>query len=162
MIITYLQFSLRHINFSTIDKLYNELQIAEAYILRHNYCWMFTWIFQKQLLKVWWARRQYNLQRQKNRNTIWFFHTEKLQRVRPRKQVLWMVRMMEFDVSHIVPANVILFNFHPYFMETKGSFLHSQEHVTCPNLEPDQSSPCPPSPSWRSILILSSHLCLGL
>ena len=28
---------------------------------------------------------------------------------------------------------------------------------------PDQSSPCSPYPtSWRSILILSSHLCMGL
>jgi len=30
------------------------------------------------------------------------------------------------------------------------------------NPEPDQTSPCPQPTSWRSILILSSHLCLGL
>ena len=35
--------------------------------------------------------------------------------------------------------------------------------VTCPYPEPDQSSPCPPQlTSWRSILILFSHLCLGI
>ena len=40
---------------------------------------------------------------------------------------------------------------------------HSQELATCPYPEPDQSSPCPPPPtSWRSILILSSHLRLGV
>jgi len=70
--------------------------------------------------------------------------------------------MMEFDVSHTVPTTVLLFNFHPYFMEPEGSLLHSQEPegsllhsqqtVTCPNLEPDQSSPCLPFPSFRSIL----------
>jgi len=34
-------------------------------------------------------------------------------------------------------------------MEPKGSLPHSQAPVTCPT-------------SWRSILILSSHVCLGL
>ena len=49
-------------------------------------------------------------------------------------------------------------------MEPKGSLLHSQEPTKCLYSELDQSSPCPPpNPiSWRSILILSSHLCLGL
>ena len=48
-------------------------------------------------------------------------------------------------------------------MEPEGSILHSQVPATRPYLVPDQSSPYPPhSNSWRSILILSSHLCLGL
>ena len=50
----------------------------------------------------------------------------------------------------------------PHFMETEGSLLHSQEPVTCPYPEPDWSSPCPHPTSRRSILILFSHLCLGL
>jgi hypothetical protein len=49
-------------------------------------------------------------------------------------------------------------------METEGLLPHSQEPATCPDPEPHQSSPCPPPhpTSWRSILILTSHLCLGL
>jgi len=35
---------------------------------------------------------------------------------------------------------------------------HSQEPATCPYPEPEQSSTCPNPTSWRSILILSSHL----
>ena len=37
-----------------------------------------------------------------------------------------------------------------------------QVPATCPYTEPDQSNPCPHPTSWRSILILSSHLRLGL
>jgi hypothetical protein len=37
-----------------------------------------------------------------------------------------------------------------------------QAAATCPYLEPYQSSPCPHPTYWRSILILSSHLHLGL
>ena len=45
-------------------------------------------------------------------------------------------------------------------MDPEGSVLHSQEPAYP---EPDPSSPCPPhSISWRSILVLSTHLCLGL
>ena len=47
-------------------------------------------------------------------------------------------------------------------MESDGSLLHSQVPITCPYPKPDQSSLCPHPASWRSILILSSHLCLGL
>jgi hypothetical protein len=47
-------------------------------------------------------------------------------------------------------------------MEPGGSLPQSQETVTCPCPEPAQSSPCPPSHFFRSILILSSHLPLGL
>ena len=48
-------------------------------------------------------------------------------------------------------------------MEPEGSLPHSQVPATCPYPEPDRSSPYPPHPtSWRSILILSSHLRLGL
>ena len=47
-------------------------------------------------------------------------------------------------------------------MEPEGSLPHSQGPATCPYPEADQSSPCPHPTSWRSILILSSHLRLGL
>ena len=48
-------------------------------------------------------------------------------------------------------------------MEPEGSFTHSQVPNTCPYPEPHQSSPCPPHPtSWISIIILSTHLRLGL
>ena len=45
-------------------------------------------------------------------------------------------------------------------MEPEGSLPQSQVPATCPDPEPDQSMHHPPS--WRYILILSSHLCLGL
>ena len=48
-------------------------------------------------------------------------------------------------------------------MEPEGSLPHSQEPAIWPYSEPDQSRPCPPHPtSRRSILILSSHLRMGL
>lgn len=49
-------------------------------------------------------------------------------------------------------------------MEPENSLPHSQKHVTCSCLEPDQSSPCQtPHPiSWRPTLILFSHLHLHL
>ena len=47
-------------------------------------------------------------------------------------------------------------------MEPESSLLHSKEPATCPYPEPDLSSPCPHTTSWRFILILSSHLRLGL
>ena len=48
-------------------------------------------------------------------------------------------------------------------MEPKGSLPHSQLTATCPYPEPAWSSPWPPhSTSWRSKLILFSHLSLGL
>jgi hypothetical protein len=50
-----------------------------------------------------------------------------------------------------------------HYMEPEGSIPHSQEFSTCPYPEPDQSSPHHPNPtSPRSILILSTHLHLGL
>jgi len=48
----------------------------------------------------------------------------------------------------------------PHFTEPEGSLPHSQASATCPYPGPAQSSPHPTS--WRSILILSTHLCLGL
>ena len=48
-------------------------------------------------------------------------------------------------------------------MGPDGSLLHLQVPTTCPYSEPEQSSPCPSQPtSWRSILILSSHLWMSL
>ena len=48
------------------------------------------------------------------------------------------------------------------FMEPEGSSPRSQKPATCPCLEPDRSSPCPQPTLRSSILILSSHLRLGL
>ena len=48
-------------------------------------------------------------------------------------------------------------------MEPECSLPQSQVPATCPYPEPARSSPCRSHPtSWRSILILSSHLSLGL
>ena len=48
-------------------------------------------------------------------------------------------------------------------MEPEGSLPHSQVPATCPYPEPARSNPYPQHPtSWRSILILSSHLGLVL
>ena len=47
-------------------------------------------------------------------------------------------------------------------METEGSLPHSQQPATCPYPEPEQTSPCPYSISWRLILISFSHRSLGL
>jgi hypothetical protein len=47
-------------------------------------------------------------------------------------------------------------------MEPEGSLPHSQDPATCPYPEPAQSSSCPHPTALRSILILSSHLRLGL
>ena len=44
----------------------------------------------------------------------------------------------------------------------KGSSPYSQKPATCPYPEPDRSSPCSHLTSQRSILILFSHLRLGL
>ena len=47
-------------------------------------------------------------------------------------------------------------------MEPEGSLQHSQAPATCPYPEPNPSSPCPHPTSWIFILILYSHLCLGI
>jgi hypothetical protein len=47
-------------------------------------------------------------------------------------------------------------------MEPEGPLPNSQEPTTCHYPEPYQSSPCLHPTSRRSILILSSHLHLGL
>jgi len=47
-------------------------------------------------------------------------------------------------------------------MEPEGSLPHSQVPATCLYPGPARSTPYPPHPTtWRSILILSSHLRLG-
>jgi hypothetical protein len=48
-----------------------------------------------------------------------------------------------------------------HYIEPEGSLLCSQEPSTGPYPEPDQLNPYHPIP-LRSILILPSHLCLGL
>jgi hypothetical protein len=48
-------------------------------------------------------------------------------------------------------------------MELESPSQYSQVSATCPYPEPTPSNPHDrPTTSWRSILILSSHLCLGL
>ena len=48
-------------------------------------------------------------------------------------------------------------------MEPEGSLPHSQVPATCPYTEPPRSKPyLPHRTSWRSVLILSSHLSLSL
>ena len=48
-------------------------------------------------------------------------------------------------------------------MEAEGSLPRIKVPATCLYPEPDQSSPCPPHPtSWKSILMSSSDLRLGL
>ena len=48
-------------------------------------------------------------------------------------------------------------------MKPEDSLPHLQVPANCPYPEPDRTSPYPPHPSFlRSILILSSHLRLGL
>jgi len=51
----------------------------------------------------------------------------------------------------------------PHFTGPQGSLPHSQMPATSPYPEPTPSSPYPYNlPPWRSILILPSHLSLGL
>ena len=50
----------------------------------------------------------------------------------------------------------------PHFMEPGGSLPHSQVSATCPYPEPARSSPHLILLPERSILILSSHLRLGI
>ena len=47
-------------------------------------------------------------------------------------------------------------------MQPDGPLPRLQVPTTCPSPDPDQSSPYPHPNSCRSILILSSHLYLGL
>jgi hypothetical protein len=47
-------------------------------------------------------------------------------------------------------------------MKPKGSLPYTQQPANCPYSESDKSGPCPIRISLKSILILSSHLLLGL
>jgi len=47
-------------------------------------------------------------------------------------------------------------------MEPEASLQHSQVPATCPYPEPDQSSPCSPSPFLKINLNIIPHLRLGL
>ena len=44
-------------------------------------------------------------------------------------------------------------------MEAGGSLPHWQDPATRPYPKPDQSSPSPHPTAYKSILVLSSHLC---
>ena len=55
-----------------------------------------------------------------------------------------------------------LVNTFSIFYGTRRFITAFTSAATCPYPEPDQSSPPPQPTYWRSILILSSHLCLGL
>jgi hypothetical protein len=46
-------------------------------------------------------------------------------------------------------------------MALECSLPYSQELAACPYTEVHQFSPCSHPASWKYILILSSHLCLG-
>jgi hypothetical protein len=63
--------------------------------------------------------------------------------------------------SRVLPVKLTcsqLLKIFPRYTEPECSSPYSQELDTCPYLEPNQSSLCPPHPtSRRSILILSSH-----
>ena len=47
-------------------------------------------------------------------------------------------------------------------MDPKGSLSHSQQPATCSYPQPEQPSECPPPHYLKILLILSSHLRLGL
>ena len=47
------------------------------------------------------------------------------------------------------------------FWNPKGTLQHIQAPITCPYPEPEQSSPYLHPTSWKSILILPSHLHIG-
>jgi hypothetical protein len=62
-----------------------------------------------------------------------------------------------------VAKNVISYSRNsPNFMEPERSSPYSQQPASCPYPEPDQSSLCTHPTSRKFILILSSHLRLGL
>ena len=50
---------------------------------------------------------------------------------------------------------------YPHLIEPEGALPSLQEPVICPYPEPDQFFPRSHSISWRSIWILSFHVCLG-
>jgi hypothetical protein len=64
--------------------------------------------------------------------------------------------------SYMYPLNVT----NSVAQEPKGASQHSQQLTTGPYSEPTESNPQPAPPhqpiSWKSILIPSSNLCLGL
>jgi len=47
-------------------------------------------------------------------------------------------------------------------MEPRSSLLCLEQHATSPNPKPDEYSPHPPKFYLKSILVLSSHLCLDI
>jgi hypothetical protein len=50
----------------------------------------------------------------------------------------------------------------PHFIKTEGLLPHSQQPAICPNPQPDKSILPSHSTCGKFILILSSHLCVGL
>ena len=70
----------------------------------------------------------------------------------------------------LAPCNTVLWEANRFWesrnslhiMDPEGLLPHSQMPATCPYPALDESSPCPHLTSWRSNLILASHLRLGL
>jgi hypothetical protein len=72
-----------------------------------------------------------------------------------------LTNSMEHSASREVDTTLSSSSNTPLFMETKVSILCSQQSITSPYSEQEESSPPLPTPiSIRSILILSSHQCL--
>jgi hypothetical protein len=72
-----------------------------------------------------------------------------------------LTNSMEHSASREVDTTLSSSSNTPLFMETKVSILCSQQSITSPYSEQEESSPPLPTPICiRSILILSSHQCL--
>jgi hypothetical protein len=79
------------------------------------------------------------------------------------KNLLWRIRHITNSFLRSLSFFSWSRNFR-HFMENESSLPCSQEPATRPHPEPDQSSPrnSPHPVSWRTVVILPSHLCLGL
>jgi hypothetical protein len=69
--------------------------------------------------------------------------------------------LLTYGAKLFLRSQICSYSISQYFMEPEGSLLCSQEPSTGLYPEPDQSIPSH-TISVRSILILSTHLCLGL
>jgi hypothetical protein len=76
------------------------------------------------------------------------------------RNVSWLTNYMEPCAYWEAASRSTIQEFPQHFMEPEGSLPCSQEPSCCSYPEPDESSPY--HPTLRSILILLSHLRLGL